>query len=236
MLRRLCFCLAVSLFPVAATAGDHAGFRLLKLDGQTVKWGEAAYGAGSTVTYAFLTAPQRFDDARNCRAMGPADDYLAAQGVAPEAFESAVEDAFSLWQAAAGITFIRSAEPETADILIGVDLDKRGWAHADVRATAADGDIRTIKRSLICLNPDKPWKIGFGQDRDAQDIRYTVSHEIGHAIGLNHPGPHGAVMGFRYVEDFVDLQPGDINGARILYGPAARSAIADASAPTSRTP
>lgn len=237
MLRILCFCLAVLFLPVAAQAQDRAGFRLLKLDGRTVKWGEAAYGASSTVTYALLARRRSFNDAHNCRAMAPVEDgFLAAQGIAPAEFEAAVTDSFDMWQSAAGVTFVKAADPETADILIGVDLDKRGWAHADVRAAASDGDIRTIKRSLICLNPEKVWKIGFGKDSDAQDVRYTLSHEIGHAIGLNHPGPHGAVMAYRYAEDFNDLQPGDINGARVLYGPAADPDVAVAGASASRTP
>lgn len=237
MLRILCLCLAVFFLPAAALAEGRAGFRLLKLDGQTVKWGEAAYGQSSTVTYALLARQRSFDDARNCRTMGPVDHgFLTAQGIAPAAFEAAVAGAFDMWQAAAGVMFVKAADPATADILIGVDLGRRGWAHADVRAAASDGDIRTIKRSLICLNPDKPWKIGFGRDARAQDLRYTLSHEIGHAIGLNHPGPHGAVMSFRYDEDFENLQPGDINGARILYGPAADPDVAVASTRASRTP
>lgn len=235
-MRIFCLCLAFLFLPVFAAAEERAGYRLLKFDGRPVKWGETAYGAGSRVTYAFLTQPTQFDDARNCRAMAPADGFLEAQNIEKAAFEASVAEAFAMWEAAAGVRFVQTVDPEGADILIGADLEKRGWAHADVRAGAAVGAIRPIERSLVCLNPERPWKIGFGKDRDAQDIRYTVSHEIGHAIGLNHASPEGQLMSFIYGEDFADLQPGDINGARALYGPAAQHDNLAAAAPASRTP
>ena len=70
----------------------------------------------------------------------------------------------------------------------------------------------------MCLNPEHRWKVGFDGDKDVYDIRYTLIHEIGHAIGLDHPGPSGQLMGFRYTEDFAELQPGDLKGVRQLYG------------------
>lgn len=78
--------------------------------------------------------------------------------------------------------------------------------------------MRTIEQSLVCLNPAHEWKVGFDGNKDVYDIRYTLTHEIGHAIGLDHPGPSGQVMGFRYTEDFADLQPGDLRGVQRLYG------------------
>src|SRR5690606_1561780 len=54
---------------------------------------------------------------------------------------------------------------------------------------------------------------------DVYDLRYTIAHEIGHAIGLDHPGPAGQLMSYRYDEKQTGPQPGDINGAAMLYGP-----------------
>ena len=51
-------------------------------------------------------------------------------------------------------------------------------------------------------------------------LRYTLAHEIGHAIGLDHPNAPGQIMGYRYEESFRDLQPGDLSGAVALYGPS----------------
>jgi predicted Zn-dependent protease len=49
--------------------------------------------------------------------------------------------------------------------------------------------------------------------------RYALLHEIGHAIGLDHPDASDEVMSFRYTERFRTLQAGDIHGAVQIYGP-----------------
>ena len=70
----------------------------------------------------------------------------------------------------------------------------------------------------ICLNPTKRWKIGFDGDISTYDLRYTIAHEIGHAIGLDHPNGPGQIMGYRYEERFRQLQAGDVQGAMLIYG------------------
>lgn len=235
MLRILCLTTALFLAPIETFAQEH-GYRLLKLDGQTVKWGGAAHGEGATLTYAFVTQTTEFDDARNCRTMAPVDAVLEASGLDETDFDDAVAEAFAMWQTAAGVSFKKSADPAAADILIGVDVEGRGWARADVRAMpSTGGEVRKITRGLVCLSADKPWKIGFGSNPGAQDIQYTISHEMGHVLGLNHPSPSGQVMSFTYSEDFAGLQSGDIEGARALYGAPAPSSPAIASAPASTT-
>jgi len=112
-----------------------------------------------------------------------------------------------------------SDDPETAQILIGTQGNPRGWAFADVLYDrAGEAATKKIGKALICLNAEKAWKVEFGGDAQAYDLRYAIAHEIGHAIGLNHPGPTGQLMSFEYAEDFRTLQPGDLSGAIALYG------------------
>jgi hypothetical protein len=135
-----------------------------------------------------------------------------------------------MWQAVADIRFEPAADPAGADILIGAQAVPRdraytNVAHAPAAAPAAAlrgaaEPVRRIGRSLICLNPRQRWKIGFDGNLKVYDLRYTLAHEIGHAIGLDHPGSRGELMGFRYTERFRALQHGDIAGAVALYGPA----------------
>ncbi len=195
------------------------GFRHLKLDGVQVAWnawtGEAK---PAHVTYAFARSRIETPNAINCGAIGPIDPILNRSNLAGEAFRKEVRAAFDLWESVIDITFTETDDPERAGILIGAQLEPTGWAFANVSYKPGQGHARSIERSLICLNPEQRWKIGFDGNLAVYDIRYTTAHEIGHAIGLDHPGAPGQVMHHRYEERFRTLQAGDIQGAALLYG------------------
>lgn len=220
-----------ALAAAAADAGQSGGgpqFEWLQLDRHHVKWGTPRPGSGSTVTYAFVSDAVRTDDARNCRSMVPLDGLLAASAVDVVSMMREVRAAFDMWQAVADIRFVPAPEGTVPDILIGAQAVPRGVAFADV-AYEDDGsgaDMRRIRRSLICLNPEKRWMTGFDGDRETYDLRYAIAHEIGHAIGLDHAGPSGQLMSFRYDEQFRDLQAGDVAGASGLYGSSTLGAVA----------
>lgn len=211
--------LSVALALIAFAAHGADDYRLLRLDGHLVKWGNLRLGTPATVTYAYVSKPMRFPGARNCREMVPMDGLLAASGIRPARFVQETEAAFAMWEAVAGITFRRSANPARADIMIGAQATPRQRAFADVSHAAftANG-VSRIDRSLICLNPLQPWAVGFGDQDDAYDLRYVIMHEAGHTIGLDHSRGHDQVMSFRYPRQFRGLQPGDIAGAVNLYG------------------
>lgn len=201
-----------------ATHGEEADYRLLELDGHKVKWGEQELGAGATVTYAVAAASLRFDDARNCQQIRPME-ALTGEDLPMSTVARETEAAFQVWERVADLTFHQVDDAEQADIVIGAQGQPRGRAYANVSyAPAATEGIRPIDQALVCLNPEHAWKVGFGGDDDAYDIGYTLIHEIGHTIGLDHPGPSGQVMAFRYTEAFDELQPGDLRGVRRLYG------------------
>lgn len=221
-----------------AAASDE--FLLLRLDGAYVKWGTPRLGAPAQVRFAFISAPMDFPGAINCGAMVPIGPLLDASRIERERFHQEVAAAFGLWEAAAGVRFVESADTSAADILIGAQASPRGFAFTNVEhdrtgltpVSATTVQVRRIEKSLICLNPTKLWKVGFDGNLDAYDIRYTIAHEVGHAIGLDHPSPSGELMSFRYTEDFRALQPGDVAGAVALYGETG-AASAEASAKSS---
>ena len=198
-----------------ASARDILGFRLLALGGTPVHWsGEGTGPVG--ITYAFVEHAARLPGARNCQGMVPLDALLARSKISLAVFRTEVRAAFSMWEQAANIRFRETNDMLAAGILIGAQALPDGWAFADVAQRPARSG--KIERSLICLNPDRLWKVGFDANLDVFDIRYTLAHEIGHAIGLDHPEATDQLMSHHYREQFRALQPGDIDGAVQLYG------------------
>ncbi|MCP1674004.1 hypothetical protein J2T57_001103 [Natronocella acetinitrilica] len=220
-----------ALTGVATASEDDERFRLLKFDSHPVKWGDAALGTGAHVTYAFAQTELRFDDARNCRSLVPMHGLAARSRISSTRLIEETIAAFRAWEEVADIRFEPVADASQADIVIGAQARPFGRAFADVAYTSvSDNGVKAIERSLVCLNPDVPWKVGFDGDVDVYDFRYTMIHEIGHAIGLDHPGPTGQIMAFAYNEAFRELQAGDIRGAVTLYGASIeRLASTDAS-------
>lgn len=224
-------------------AADH---RLLVLEGSWVKWGAPKWGIGATVTYAFAPGPKTSPEARNCASLQPFDEFSKRTGLPAAAVQSEAEAAFGTWAKATGLNFVETKDSTDADIVIGaegnptgraftnVELDaspmaeapaaERGFTlSADPPAVGADPNgLRPIRKALICFNPLAKWKIGFDGNLDVYDVRYTLTHEIGHAIGLDHPGTAGALMDFRYDEKLKGLSQGDIDAAQRLYGPHAQ--------------
>lgn len=205
--------------PLSAAADKAGIYRIIELKGGKVKWGGPMLGTGAAVTYAFVTEPTAFSEARNCRAIEPMDVLLARSGVSQSLYEAEAAKAFDAWSAVANIEFHRVSDADAADILIGAQAKPVGRAFTNVSYTRHTASaVRPLDKSLICLNPDQLWKVGFDGDLNVYDLRYTLTHEIGHAIGLDHPGTTDQVMSFRYLERYDTLRPGDISGAVALYG------------------
>jgi hypothetical protein len=214
--------LTVAVFVLLSTpllaAEKKAGYRLLELEGYLVKWGEQRLGAGAKISYAFADETLNFDDARNCGVLAPMK-ALSGQDLPFDTLVQETAAAFRIWERAADLSFHRVTDARDADIVLGAQGQPRRRAFANVTFGSQEQEgVRAINQALVCLNPEQKWKVGFGGDTESYDIRYTLIHEIGHAIGLDHPGPSGQVMGFRYTEKFPGLQPGDLRGIRQLYG------------------
>ncbi len=180
----------------------------------------------------------------NCAKMHSFADIVAVSpGISEKKAKTELKAAFQAWEKVADISFVEIDDPHLANIVIGAADDPGGRAFANLSyrsergvtpvtmalgkpATAptasssstGDGSIVEIDQAYVCLNPKSRWKTGFDGNLDVYDLRHTFTHEVGHAIGLDHPDATGAVMAFRYDERVRELQPSDIAGVQRLYG------------------
>jgi len=180
----------------------------------------------------------------NCSAMHAFNDIVASSpGTSPETAGRALRAAFTAWEAAANITFVEVSDPHQANIVVGAQdfpvgraftnlsyLSSHGFLpvekalggsgpSAETGEAELSGTASGIEQSYVCLNSGMRWKAGFDGDLSVYDLRHTFTHEIGHAIGLDHPGSSGAIMAYRYDERVRELQPSDIAAVQRLYGP-----------------
>ncbi len=141
----------------------------------------------------------------------------------------AAAEAARRWQRAANISFLETSDAANADIVIGEQAEPNGLAFTNLTLMPPTGStLRGIWKAQICLNPNRPWTMGFDGNLATYDLIHAISHEIGHAIGLDHPSARGHLMSFRYLENYDGLSAGDALGAVSLYG--ARQAPLDSAA------
>ena len=194
-------------------------FSLLRLDGHLVRWPRPTDGSQRKILYRVLTETVEFANARNCSAMSAVDTLLSSSNVPRADFDRELEAAFSQWEAVTDLKFAKAADHEKPQIVVGAQVVPVGWAFANVfYDPLAMSPYKPITQALICLNPNRPWKVGFDGKLDVYDLRYTLVHEIGHAIGLDHPPKGRQIMAQRYEENLRELQSGDVLGATALYG------------------
>ena len=237
---------ALAFAVILCGANCAASQELLRVGDKVVKWASPKTGSPTIITYAVLQAPYNVPREKstlspdNCSAMLSFSKVVSASpGVTETAAKQQLREAFDAWSSVANVVFLEEQESRRANIVIGAssvakgrafaNLSYRGGGIAALAVTKALGGIdrvhlmkregAVIEQAYICLNPKMRWKIGFDGNLDVYDLRYTFTHEIGHAIGLDHPGTTGAIMAYRYDEHVRSLQDSDVDAARFLYGP-----------------
>lgn len=200
-----------------AQAQPRQAFKPLVISGYQVRWNADQPGKPVTLRWSLTRGAADFPDAINCKQMAPA--AALATRIGNEQLRAEAEAAFSLWQTFSNITFVYTPEWQKADILIGAQRRPRGVAYANVKYEPVAGTSSgRITHAMVCLNPNMHWTKGFDGNLKTYDVRYVLTHEIGHTLGLNHPGPDGQLMSYKYQETFRTLRKGDVDGITFLYG------------------
>lgn len=204
-----------------ASAEGRSPFRPLSIGGFGVKWLPEETTRPIVLTYAIADREIVQTDAINCKHMGPPSNLLQRSNLDMKRFRDALDEAFHRWRDVADVSFIEVDAADKPDILVGEQTLAIGFAFTNLALGApVSGKLRPILGASICLNPLKQWKTGFDGNLEVYDLTHTLTHEIGHAIGLDHPSTRGQIMSFRYSEKNAGLTDGDVRGAVHLYGPS----------------
>lgn len=197
------------------------GYRLLQIDGRDVKWGAPVLGKGASVTYAIAERPAAIKGNVNCLHVASVKRLFLHSHLTRQIFERELSGAFAMWQSVANVQFHAVTNPSVANIVIASEGVPDGIAYADVSLDASkSGDVSRLTKGIVCLNPSVQWTAKRTDSGEGEQYRlqYTLAHEIGHVLGLDHPSPQGELMSFEYGHKFEGLKQGDIAGIGLLYG------------------
>jgi len=180
------------------------------------KWGDPTMGTGAIVTWSLMNT------GTSCAAEFAGCTTTSLADFMPAGFLSVVESAFAAWSAVADINFVMVADDGAAFNVPGTSGNIRLGGHAFDGAfgvlahgyypprngNTAAGDIH--------FDIAENWKLGFGGS--GFDLFQVLTHELGHAIGLDHSSVPRSLMNPYYTEQFRGPQADDIAGARYIYG------------------
>src|SRR5687768_6775756 len=166
----------------------------LLIDGLLIrmKWGNGGVGTEATVTYSFpdldsywSTDPNVGYSFQNSEWEPWDDEYRGLEGTE----QQAVRDALQAW---GNVAMINPDEtPDNEDVVgdIRIAFTRGGTMDADYYAYAYTPEEFTPYAGDIWLNPDPP--VAAGNDFSTGAAGYsTLIHELGHALGLDHPFDH----------------------------------------------
>jgi hypothetical protein len=210
---------AFSACALAAHADD--AFRLLQIDGHNVKWGAPVLGQGATVSYAVINGTSKITGTVNCLHVTGIEGLLTRSHVTRRSFDRELSLALAMWQSAANIRFVPAKRASAANVVFTAEAMPDGIAYADVALGVGERGVSSLRRAIVCLNPQIRWRAttkSTNAPDEGVDLRYTLAHEIGHVLGLDHPGPEGELMSFEYGSHVDALGPGDVAGIATLYG------------------
>lgn len=181
---------------------------------------DALRWSSSTISYSFATS-----DYGNRAYSG---EYTYDSSV-PETLRDEVRAAFDRWSQAAEINFVEVADSASVNIRLGMDaIDGKGgtlgetWSWGS-RGTYFDADIRFDTADLTYAN-------GSATASDGESFYLLALHEIGHAIGLDHPTADAAwtLMNAYYTGTLDDASLDDVAALQSIYGARKTSAGAEA--------
>lgn len=196
-----------------------------------------AFGSLLAVVNVMFGYVARTDDSNVYVIKWPAGSITLQNQIAQTAtsdgstLRDSVNAAMEVWNAQLGVVQLVSQTSSSTtyssgnrinEIVIDDTVDGQAFAAGTLAVTTWYRSGNDTTEADIVFNSDKKWDSYRGNLRgSSEDIRRVAIHELGHALGLDHPNQAGqsvvAIMNSR-VSDIDTLQPDDIAGGRLMYG------------------
>jgi hypothetical protein len=169
------------------------------------KWGDSVVSgsSGGSVSYSFAT--QNFLDQ-----FGTFDSFII-----DPAFQVEITGSLSAWENVADIKFILEPDSISTDI-------RFGWREIDgangVLAQTTVPSSGSLDSVVVALDVEENWFLAGDAPPGQIDFSSTTTHEIGHAIGIDHSESQQALMNSIYSTTIFDIQQDDIDASVEIYG------------------
>jgi len=146
--------------------------------------------------------------------------YPSRQTMRREEIVDTAARAFQLWAQASGLEFINAG-----DNSVSVDIEIRFESYEHGDGEPLDGPGGTLAHAFfplfggdVHLDDSEVWTINTAR---GTNMLQTLTHEIGHSLGLSHSDQRNSLMApfYRGYEPNLSLKEDDILAIQSLYGP-----------------